>query len=54
MAAEEETQMLERHWRIIWRSLSEAGGVWSAEGSFEDLHWKMDKFEDPSRRFVGL
>lgn len=39
-----------RRWRDIWRSLSEAGGIWEVPRASEELHWKLDKFEDPSRR----
>lgn len=49
-AAEEEAQLLIRHWRNIWRSLSDTGGIWSTRDGSEDLHWKLDKYEDPSRR----
>lgn len=41
---------MDRLWRKLWRSLSGQGGIWSNDSAPEELHWKLDKFEDPSRR----
>ena len=51
-AAEEEAQTLARHWRNIQRSLQGASSLWPGpRKGTEDLHWKLDKHEDPSRRW---
>jgi len=49
-AAEEEAHSLDRHWRSVMRSLQGGVGVWGDPAGFKTLHWKLDKFEDPSRR----
>lgn len=49
-AAEEKAHALGRLWGKLRRSLSGPRGVWSDESAEKELHWKLDKFEDPSRR----
>ena len=54
VAHEEETQALSRTWRNLQRSLSGERGLWADAASCEALHWKLDKTEDPSRRYAPL
>lgn len=51
MAYEEESQALSRSWRNLQRSLSGERGLWMESDSAELTHWKLDKFEDPCRRW---
>ncbi len=52
MAQEEETQALARSWRNLQRSLGGEVGLWADPAPGESLHWKLDKTEDPSRRYA--
>lgn len=54
VAHEEESQSLARTWRNLQRSLSGERGLWMDLDAAEPLHWKLDKFEDPSRRRIKL
>ncbi len=54
VAHEEESQALSRSWRNLQRSLSGERGLWMDPDSVESQHWKLDKFEDPSRRWDAL
>ncbi len=52
VAYEEESQALSRRWRDLQRSLSGERGLWMDPDCAEPPHWKLDKFEDPSRRWA--
>ena len=52
VAHEEESQALARTWRNLQRSLSGERGLWMDPDCAEPPHWKLDKFEDPSRRWA--
>ncbi|KAK9905588.1 hypothetical protein WJX75_002584 [Coccomyxa subellipsoidea] len=54
VAHEEESQALARTWRNLQRSLSGERGLWMDPDCAEPPHWKLDKFEDPSRRRLKL
>ena len=54
VAHEEESQALSRSWRDLQRSLSGERGLWMDPDCLEPQHWKLDKFEDPSRRWDVL
>jgi hypothetical protein len=54
VAHEEESQALARTWRNLQRSVSSERGLWMDPDAAEPLHWKLDKFEDPSRRRMKL
>jgi hypothetical protein len=54
VAHEEESQSLWRTWRNLQRSLVGECGLWMDPDAVEPQHWKLDKFEDPSRRRVKL
>ncbi|PRW34047.1 BEACH domain-containing lvsC isoform X1 isoform B [Chlorella sorokiniana] len=51
-AADEATQLLERRWRDLARALKSGRGLWADEE--QELHWKLDATEDPSRRRLRL
>ncbi len=57
VAAGEEAAALARAWRDLQRGLAGERGLWRDEGgnaaaaaAAEPPHWKLDKFEDASRR----
>jgi hypothetical protein len=56
VAAEEEALGLGRDWRQIWRALAGERGAWHEGGGAAEAppHWKLDKFEDPSRRCARM
>ena len=49
LAEEEESTALARTWRNLRRSVTADTGLW-AEDTSKPLYWKLDRYEDPSRR----
>lgn len=47
---EEEVVRLQRQWRDLLRAVTAERGLWGNADS-ASLHWKLDRSEDPSRRY---
>ena len=51
LAQDEESQGLARRWRSLHRALTSDRGLWSDGDVSQTCHWKLDKSEDPQRRW---
>lgn len=50
VAHEEEVVRMQRQWRDLLRAVTAERGLWGNADS-ASLHWKLDRSEDPSRRW---